>query len=543
MFPRAFRVGAAVAHRSEPHDASASSARRYAPVDRGVPWLAAGSALVLAMGIAVASTQHVSSPVAGAGRAVTMSSICPWFSVAIPQLPRACSHSDIASPVESEARRAGASGADAAPLRLLCSDGLASGPRIQVVYAHFGSSPDRLRSMRRSINNIVARANGVFVSSARVQHGYRALRVVQSRCGVPAITDVTLPPAARADFDVTIAALIAQGLNRPDRKYLVFTDATDFCGIGSVYNDDSPGADNLNNGGQSYARVDRRRGCWSGVIAAHEITHMLGAVQLSAPDSTDRNHCTDGFDVMCYRDGSPQARRLTDARCPARYEALLDCGANDYFSVHPRAGSYLATHWNVARSSYLDDDPHVTSAVAPAPVTKLAGSTRLLNVTLTWQLPTSATQIQHIAVRRDNRTVAVLPATATSWVDSAPAVGSSNHYALTVVTAQGLSPDATVDVIVPAIPDVPSGVTLSSTLEAVTLSWSPEPGVTTWTILRDGVALATTDADTTTYEDTDASVATPHSYQITASNISGTSKPSDAVGTVADASSIWDPAQ
>jgi hypothetical protein len=55
--------------------------------------------------------------------------------------------------------------------------------------------------------------------------------------------------------------------------------------------------------------------------------------------------------------------------------------------------------------------------------------------------------------------------------------------------------------------------------------------VSTYTVLRDGSPIATTSADTTSYTDSSASFATPHSYQISATNVSGTSNPSAAVDT------------
>jgi hypothetical protein len=58
---------------------------------------------------------------------------------------------------------------------------------------------------------------------------------------------------------------------------------------------------------------------------------------------------------MCYDDDASGPTVMTVV-CPPEQEALLDCGDNDYFNTNPASGTYLATHWNTANSSFLQAD-------------------------------------------------------------------------------------------------------------------------------------------------------------------------------------------
>jgi hypothetical protein len=232
-----------------------------------------------------------------------------------------------------------------------CDGDGVTGFRVQVLYVHAADVASRYATYRSSFVQWAADADTIYSASASETGGVRHIRFVQDATCAPTIPDVTIPAAADDDFGATEAALSDLGYGRSDRKYMLFVDATVYCGIGGVAGDDNPAASNANNTGPSYGRSDS--GCWSGDVAAHELGHNLGAVQLSAPHTSGGYHCVDEYEVMCYSDypNYPPMQYL----CPdaGRDRTRLDCNHDDYYNTAPASGSYLATHWNVADNSFL----------------------------------------------------------------------------------------------------------------------------------------------------------------------------------------------
>ncbi|MGH9011042.1 MAG: Calx-beta domain-containing protein [Acidimicrobiia bacterium] len=232
------------------------------------------------------------------------------------------------------------------------------GNRVQAIYAVPADRTDRYSQVVSSIRQWAAETDAVFQASAAQTGGTRRIRfVTDPNCDL-VVTPVVLSPSGDDTLENTIAELQAQGFSRSDRKYLVWMDSTVLCGIATYYADNRPTADNFNNGRSgvpaSVSRTDS--GCWGlgsrgQSVEAHELMHSLGAVLPNAPNSTPNGHCTDDDDRMCYADGSP-ALTLRNI-CGADQEALLDCRHDDYFSTAPPAGSFLATNWNGANSSFL----------------------------------------------------------------------------------------------------------------------------------------------------------------------------------------------
>jgi hypothetical protein len=249
---------------------------------------------------------------------------------------------------------------------LVCEGNGTTGKRVQVVYAHAADVADQYGAYLPSFRQWAAEIDSIISRSAAATGGSRRVRfVTDAQCNL-VVLHVRLSPAGDDTYDTMVGELQRQGLNRHDRKYLVFMDANVYCGLGDLFPDDHPDTDNYNNSGPSYSRIDA--GCWWPGVAAHELMHNLGGVQLSAPHSSGGWHCIDTYDVMCYSDypNFPAMQYL----CPdVERGVLFDCNHDDYFSTSPPAGSYLATHWNTANNHFLwrpDSIPPTGAITAPA---------------------------------------------------------------------------------------------------------------------------------------------------------------------------------
>jgi S-layer homology domain len=239
-----------------------------------------------------------------------------------------------------------------------------SGKRVEAIYAYDASGVSDYATVAPMIQAWAGAADQVFDISAAKTGGSRHLRWHHDDTCSPIVDEVALSATAIGDFEAMANELFIAGYDRYDRRYVVWVDTEDhYCGIALNLVDDRPGQDNLLNGNPAtgfglFARIDRP--CWGLEapelsVEAHEIEHTLGAVQPSAPNSSSTpdtfyGHCIDEWDTMCYADGSPKALVY---RCAASQERVFDCQDNDYFNTKPSAGSYLATHWNTANSSFL----------------------------------------------------------------------------------------------------------------------------------------------------------------------------------------------
>ncbi|MBK6439417.1 MAG: S-layer homology domain-containing protein [Candidatus Microthrix sp.] len=235
---------------------------------------------------------------------------------------------------------------------IACIGNGTSGKRVQLVYAYRAGSANRSATFATSVRTWATQFDEFLAGEAAATGGNRRIRFVHDGACQPTITTVRVPSNA-TDYYEAVEAIEAAGLSSSDRKYLVYADwnLPDLCGQGTFFDDEDPTASNLNNTQVGYAFS--YLSCWdwgTSNTALHELFHNLGAVQAGSPNGNGA-HCDDGTldgaDIMCYGEAALDA-------CDASGPRIMDCARDDYFNVSPVPGSYLATHWNTAKSSYLE---------------------------------------------------------------------------------------------------------------------------------------------------------------------------------------------
>jgi len=232
------------------------------------------------------------------------------------------------------------------------------GPSIHLVYAYPADGVDRLGQFGTTIQTDAETIDGWW----RGQDGTRTPRfdAFAFPCGAQLdISDVKLEfrgaelaPIGRR-FQLIVSALAAAGFDADHQIYVVYYDGPDdsegVCGEGGT-NDPSHGP--------AFALVFPG-GCPSeptAVVAAHELTHALGAVRSPAPNEclppNDGHVCDSNRDLMYpFVDGSPLS------------EHVLDAGRNDYYGANGVGFDVRTSRW----LRHVDEPPaHLAVSIAGA---------------------------------------------------------------------------------------------------------------------------------------------------------------------------------
>ena len=262
-------------------------------------------------------------------------------------------------------------------------------PRVQLYYAHFQGQSDNFSSIAPDIQQQFVSVDRDFLNyDASTFFGVNLHLFVEcNSSNQPVVHDIALSTTlGGSNFSTIVGDMIHAGYCQVSQggscsgsgpvHYWVYTDgnpeaALGYAGQSSVVGDDTASPGNAINSADAYsvnygycefpatgtstcdAPVDAQIPGFGGQIFAHENGHAMGAVQLSAPDSTGAWHCTDGLDVMCYDDGGPNSAAYTGSLCgdTANGTPRFDCRFTDYFNPAPAPGSYLASHWNIANTN------------------------------------------------------------------------------------------------------------------------------------------------------------------------------------------------
>lgn len=237
---------------------------------------------------------------------------------------------------------------EVAPVNWPCIGAGNEGARVQWVYVYRAGAANRLNDLRSGLVTIAKRTNAVVYNSSMDNNGtpQRIRYLTNSACGLAIGT-------ARVSGDINNfgnvkTQLRALGFNRADRKYVLSIDGGSACGKGDLYAQDIPDPSNRNNHGDMFAAIWKP--CWN-YGEPHELGHMLGAVQNTAPYSTAGFHCRQENDVMCYDDGTARSNMIVSCVSAAR-KWKFDCGFNDYHDRGTSSG-YISTHWNIAKNKFL----------------------------------------------------------------------------------------------------------------------------------------------------------------------------------------------
>ncbi len=219
----------------------------------------------------------------------------------------------------------------------------------------------------------------------------------------------------------------------------------------------------------------------------------------------------------------------------ATYDVTITDGVNTvtiagsgFRSAAYSSGNYLVFSTQQSASTdnlaFSVDSIEITPLVPAAPV-GLVATAGNGQAALTWNASAGATSY---TVKRDG--VAIATVTTTNFTDTGLSNGTTYYYVVSAWNAHGESANSSQVSATPiAPPAAPTGLVVTAGNGQAALTWNASAGATSYTVKRDGVAIAI--VTTTNFTDTGLSNGTTYSYTVTASNAGGESTASASVST------------
>jgi len=282
-----------------------------------------------------------------------------------------------------------------------------TGPRIQMIYGYYDGLPNRAKTVVAQVRTQMAPRMQAVINAQGLGRDLGLRFAWTKGCGAIDVKVIKFPRSVQFATDPMDPAgqigraadyLASIGMDRTDRKYQILWDGYNggACGIGEIRPIDpvtsipvSPLNDGIPTvGGRTpvdagelgfivgkYSMIFNHAGgkngpsCFDNGMSSvrtqlHELFHTLGAVQLDAPNA-DKGHCLDAPSVMCSGGVEGYGLGISIPACEKVLVETLDCGMDDYWHPNPRAGSYLATHLNVAKSQFFGPQPQDLLVASP----------------------------------------------------------------------------------------------------------------------------------------------------------------------------------
>ena len=230
----------------------------------------------------------------------------------------------------------------AAPSPLTCAP--ANTYRARVIYARPSDRADQYASRLATIRSYLQGMQDALNTESMIFGISSSYRVACDADGQVTVLNVALSlTSAQNNISDITNDLQAKGYNSTFDKYMIVYEQP-ACGGGVAWAETNDALDVNNNANHGPSYGISWGFCGYGTLM-HENGHNMGAVMNSAPNTSGAGHCIDDQDVMCYNDGGPRGSQLHIVCTDFEH---FDCNHDDYFNPNPAAGSYLATHWNIA---------------------------------------------------------------------------------------------------------------------------------------------------------------------------------------------------